>query len=174
LLACALAALVVGHAVWAHVKLAAPARAARRRVDRAARGEAEALALCEREGYRVLAVQPEYAWGVEVDGEARQVRLRPDLLVERGGRRFVADVKTGGQAPDPLYPATRRQLLEYLLACGVDGVLVVDMEARQIRSLGFVLPGASSGFAAAGLGGLVVALLAGVAAGAAGMRLLGP
>ena len=35
------------------------------------------------------------------------------LLVERRGRRFVAEVKTGERAPDPLARPTRRQLLEY-------------------------------------------------------------
>jgi len=46
-------------------------------------------------------------------------------------------VKTGNSAPDPLTSSTRRQLLEYLIACKVDGVLVVDVEARRIRSLVF-------------------------------------
>ncbi|MCS6900390.1 MAG: PD-(D/E)XK nuclease family protein [Polyangiaceae bacterium] len=114
-----------------------PSRRARRRVARALQGEREAERLVQEQGYRILAVQPEYTWQLLVDGRPAQVILRPDLVLEREGRRYIADVKTGHSAPDPLSSATRRQLLEYLVACQVDGVLVVDVEARRIRSLVF-------------------------------------
>lgn len=121
-----------------------PSRRARRRVARAIQGEVEGESFVREMGYRVLAVQPEYTWQLLVDGRPARVVLRPDLLVERDGRRYVADVKTGNSAPDPLSSATRRQLLEYLLACKVHGVLVVDIEARRIRSLVFPLGGRPS------------------------------
>ncbi len=123
----------------------AASRRSRRRVARARQGEIEGEALVRAQGYRILAVQPEYRWQLSVDGRPASVVLRPDLVVERDGRRFIADVKTGQSAPDPLSSATRRQLLEYLIACRVDGVLVVDMEARRIHSLVFPLRGARSG-----------------------------
>jgi hypothetical protein len=124
-----------------------PSRRARRRVARAIQGERDAERFVQEQGYRILAVQPEYAWQLSVDGQPARVVLRPDLVLERGGRRYIADVKTGHSAPDPLTSSTRRQLLEYLIACKVDGVLVVDVEARRIRSLGFpsrALPAASA------------------------------
>ena len=65
------------------------------------------------------------------------MRSRVDLLVVRHGKRFAVDVKTGDIAPDPRHPATRRQLLEYLLAFEVDGVLLVDMRARRIHEIAF-------------------------------------
>lgn len=114
-----------------------PSRRARRRVARAMQGERDAERFVREQGYRILAVQPEYTWQLSVDGRPAQVVLRPDLVLERDGRRYVADVKTGNSAPDPLTSSTRRQLLEYLIACKVDGVLVVDVEARRIRSLVF-------------------------------------
>ena len=55
--------------------------------------------------------------------------LRADLLVTRNGRRYVAEVKTGRTAPRLDCAATRRQLLEYRIAFGVDGVLLVDAES---------------------------------------------
>ena len=127
-----------GRIVWLR---GASSRRSRKRVARARQGEIEGEALVRAQGYRILAVQPEYRWQLAVDGRPAFVILRPDLVVERDGRRFIADVKTGQSAPDPLSSATRRQLLEYLLACKVDGVLVVDMEARKIHSLTFPLRG---------------------------------
>ena len=82
-------------------------------------------------------------------GEGRQfatgdrvIALRADLLVERGGRRYVAEVKTGEAAPSLATAATRRQLLEYLIAYRVDGVLLVDAERGSVHEVEF--PGAGA------------------------------
>ncbi|HJL48628.1 MAG TPA: hypothetical protein RMG45_22390 [Polyangiaceae bacterium LLY-WYZ-15_(1-7)] len=77
-------------------------------------------------------------WTLWVDGREREITARADFLVERGGRRFVADAKTGEQAK-VTGRATRRQLLEYRHAYAVDGVLLVDAEAGRIVEVGFGL-----------------------------------
>lgn len=118
---------------------------ARRRLARANRGrqrlarwaEQAAERLVERAGYRIVERQPLKRWHLRVNGRLRGVSSRVDLLVERRGRRYVADVKTGDLAPDPTKPATRRQLLEYLLLFGADGALLIDMERRRIREVEF-------------------------------------
>lgn len=112
-------------------------RASRSRNRRAQAGEAEARALLEDEGYAVLDTQLAARWTIAVDGEPVEVGVRADLLVERDGLRYVAEVKTGGQAPDPRYPPTRRQLLEYLLVFEPDGLLLVDPEQGTITEVGF-------------------------------------
>ena len=113
------------------------ARANRARQRTARRAESDAERLLERHGYTILEHQPTRRWDLEINGEARQVLSRADLLVERDARLFVADVKSGAEAPKPHLPATRRQLLEYLLAFEADGALVVDMRRREIRSVAF-------------------------------------
>jgi len=120
-------------------------RGHRRAVERSARasaGEALAIQLLQRHGYRVLDQQVRCLWWIEVDGEPEEVELRADLLVEKGGVRFVAEVKTGGRAPDPAYPPTRRQLLEYSLAFAPYEVLLVDVEEDEIYAVDF--PGAQA------------------------------
>ncbi len=112
-------------------------RASQRRVRRAQRAEADARALLEAHGFRVLEEQCRGRWPVEVDGEEHRVEVIADLLVERDGWRFVAEVKSGDLAPDPLRPATRRQLLEYLLAFEPDGLLLVDMSTESIHEIVF-------------------------------------
>ena len=112
-------------------------RASRRRNRRARRAETAAERLLEARGFAVLERQLTGCWLLEVDGEPGEVSCRADLLVEREGSLYVADVKSGSAAPDPRKPATRRQLLEYLLAFDADGALVVDMERRQIREVAF-------------------------------------
>jgi hypothetical protein len=112
-------------------------RASRGRNRRAQRAETDAERLLESLGFAILDRQLSRFWSLEVDGEPREVMSRADLLVERDRRHYVADVKSGALAPDPGRPATRRQLLEYLLAFDVDGALVVDMERRRVLSVSF-------------------------------------
>lgn len=112
-------------------------RASRRRVARALRGEMDAENLLDAEGFDLLDRQVRRTWRVRVDGEEAEVEVRADLLVERDGRVWVAEVKTGGIAPDPLHPPTRRQLLEYLLAFEADGVLLVDVEEGRLVEVEF-------------------------------------
>lgn len=112
-------------------------RRSRWRNRRAQGAESEAERLLEQEGYRLLERQVAGSFMMEIDGRPVQVSCRADLLVERGGLVYVADVKSGRSAPDPTFPATRRQLLEYLIAYDVDGVLLVDMEARRVHAVSF-------------------------------------
>lgn len=133
----ALAMLLV-LALWAWRRAAGRVGRANRARQRTARkAETEAEKLLGGLGFTILERQPVARWRLEVDGESREVSSRADFLVENGGRLFVADVKSGDEAPRPHRPATRRQLLEYLLAFEADGALVVDMRRRRVRSVSF-------------------------------------
>jgi len=139
-----LAATGVGLALVQTLRIWARGVAQRRRLAlqsaRAVAGEAQAEKLLARAGYRLLERQASGNWLVRVDGEERAVALRADFLVTRRGRRYVAEVKTGEEAPHIAAPATRRQLLEYRCAFAVDGVLLVDAEAARVHAVEFELP----------------------------------
>lgn len=98
-----------------------------RRGVQARRAEVEAEQLLADQGFRILGRQVAQEWPMDVGGTRVQASLRADLLVERDGYEYVAEVKAGRQATRATFPGTRRQLLEYLLAFDVDGVLLVDM-----------------------------------------------
>jgi hypothetical protein len=115
---------------------AAGRRLARARA-RGRAGEQAAIGLMERSGYAIEALQPVRRWTIHCDGQAQDIELRADLLVSRGDRRFVAEVKTGDAAPRLQTPATRRQLLEYSVAYDADGVLLIDVEAQRIHEIVF-------------------------------------
>ena len=114
-------------------------RRARRRGARAMRGERGAIALLEDAGYRVVGRQVRVIWTLVVDGEPFPIELRADYVVEQDGERLVAEVKTGDAAPSLSTAATRRQLLEYRVAFGVDGVLLVCPERGAIHRVEFPL-----------------------------------
>ena len=110
---------------------------ARRRANRAGRGEDVAADLLEDAGYTVVERQARVLWGPLLDGEPQLLELRADYLVEGDGQLLVAEVKTGEQAPSIETAATRRQLLEYHVAFAVDGVLLVSPEQGTIQRVAF-------------------------------------
>ena len=107
------------------------------RSARAVRGEREAAALLRACGYSIVKSQAQTEYPVQVDGETVLAGLRADYIVSKNGARFVAEVKTGDYAPSVATAATRRQLLEYELAFGVDGVLLVDGDRGEVHAVAF-------------------------------------
>lgn len=108
---------------------------ARQRV--AAVGESDADALLEAAGFELVGEQVIVEWPMEIDGEVCWVQNRCDKVVRRDGLFYVAEVKTGTMAPNPTHPATRRQLLEYLLTHEADGALLVDVPAGRVLEIRF-------------------------------------
>jgi hypothetical protein len=108
-----------------------------RRRNRASIAEREASTLLTAAGWEVLEVQPTCRWPLLIDGVETDVESRADFLVRRDGRLWIADAKSGRRAVSATSPATRRQLLEYLLAFEVDGVLLVDCERRAVIRVAF-------------------------------------
>jgi hypothetical protein len=104
---------------------------------RAERGEESAERLLVRGGWSIEGRQVSTRYDLRVDGEPSSVLVRADYIVRRGGRRYVAEVKTGRLAPRIETSSTRRQLLEYRIAFGVDGVLLVDADAARVSFIEF-------------------------------------
>ena len=147
---------------WSRWRVSAQSR---RRARRGFAGQAAAAKLLAGAGYQVTDAQPRASWITLQDGEPHAVELRGDYLVHRGGRDYLAEVKTGEAADAIGNSATRRQLLEYQLAFDVDGVLLVCPERRTIHPIEFpALEPAAPAWRGAGL----LLFLAGVAMGGAG------
>ncbi|MDQ3036888.1 MAG: hypothetical protein M3Y87_31130, partial [Myxococcota bacterium] len=109
----------------------------RRRALRAVRGEAHGERLLVAQGWIVEGRQVARTLRFTLDGAPIEARVRCDLVVRRGRRRCVAEIKTGALAPRIDHAPTRRQLLEYRLAFDVDGILLVDAEAGRVREVVF-------------------------------------
>ena len=135
----AIAAAVI--ALWLAARLRAWRGSARAkaRAARAGEGEDAAAALLEGAGYVIVERQARVTWAPLVDGAPVMMELRADYLVEGKGELLVAEVKTGEQAPSVETAATRRQLLEYHVAFGADGVLLVCPERKAIHRIVFPL-----------------------------------
>jgi len=110
---------------------------ARKRAAVALAGERNAEAWLRKLGYRIDAHQVCGAIQITVDGAPIEYALRADFIVSRAGKRYVAEVKTGAHATSLQAQATRRQLLEYLVAFAADGLLLMDMHRKKIHTVQF-------------------------------------
>jgi hypothetical protein len=135
--AIALLFLVLVELARAKVRHWLVARRLRLQSGRALAAEAWAARLLARAGYTVLGSQVKGGYDLWIDGRRVSIELRADYVVERRGRLFVAEVKSGELAPSLDTAATRRQLLEYRIAFAVDGVLLVDGESGSIHDVVF-------------------------------------
>ncbi len=131
--------LLLAVGVWLGLRLsrAVLARRPLRARRLGAEGERRALKLLERAGFHVRETQVVRVARLRVDGEVREFSLRADAWVEQDGRAWVAEFKGGPQSADPAGRETRRQLLEYAYAFGVQGLLLVDAYSGRIHLVEF-------------------------------------
>jgi hypothetical protein len=139
LIAATLVAAIAALSLALRVRRWARARRARRRAAHALSGERTAERLLLRAGFRVAERQARHRWSIDVDGDTVTAGVRCDYLVERARERWVAEIKTGPEAPRLDNPATRRQLLEYQVAYGAAGVALVDADTGTVREIRFPL-----------------------------------
>jgi hypothetical protein len=108
-----------------------------RRAARAGVAERAAAGVLASAGYQIVGRQVRQRWSLRSNGRELSFDLIADYVVEAGGARYVAEVKTGARALDLRHGPTRRQLLEYRQAFGVSGVLLVDAEGGEVQHVEF-------------------------------------
>ena len=100
------------------------------------KGEKASMKLLEKNGYKILEEQIKLEGFLLVDKALRKFELRPDLLVEKDGIRYIAEIKTG-EVANPSNRNTRRQLHEYSYYSGHDVILLVDPTKKSIKKISF-------------------------------------
>ena len=100
------------------------------------RGEAKAIKLLAKHGYKIVQSQVTLPGHLYVDDDRMDFDVRPDYLVEREGVRYLAEVKTGGAAKVG-NRSTRRQLLEYARLASTDTIVLVDATTGTVRKIRF-------------------------------------
>ncbi len=111
-----------------------------KRVETARYSEEEAEALLKKKGFKIIDRQKRTDIITYIDGKPNLGYVQADFIVEKSGKRYVAEVKAGEMVSDPTEPSTRRQLLEYKFAYEPYGILLVNMLDRSLHQIDFDLP----------------------------------
>ena len=129
--------LTIGGFLALKIKRWLNARAMRKRFDKGAQAERDAVKLIESNGFKITEDQARIDCSFKVDGKKVIYNLCADYLATKNGKKYVIEVKSGDNAPDPKYSATRRQLLEYDHAYRPDGLLLADMKEVELHTIEF-------------------------------------
>ena len=103
---------------------------------RGKKGERSSINLLKKNGYKVLDEQIKLNGYFFIDDELKEFDLRPDLLVEKDGIQYIAEIKTG-EVANTSNRNTRRQLHEYSYYSNQEIVLLVDPIRKSIKRLSF-------------------------------------
>lgn len=107
----------------------------KRRLSKARAGEIKAVDLVKRHGFNVVDLQKEESYTLFIDKKPHTISVRADMIVKKGTKTYVAEVKTGNKVTSPTHTQTRRQLLEYFIVYRPYGLLLVDMDKQKIRTV---------------------------------------
>ena len=99
-------------------------------------GEDKAIELLKKNGYKIIQSQFPLSGTFQIDNKPSNFNVRVDYLVERGGVKYMAEVKTG-LAAKASNPATRRQLLEYATIGKTEKIVLVDSTLGTVKTIGF-------------------------------------
>lgn len=135
--------LVAGGVVYQCVSAGYRKWRMKRRFKRGEIAEKNAVKFLRHRGYKILAAQLQETIVVYVDGQPEKSTVRADFLVRKGWKKYIVEVKSGQQGTVKL-PNVRRQLLEYKLVYQPDGILLLDMEHRNLQEIRFAYPRRSS------------------------------
>lgn len=110
-------------------------RTLKKRIQKAKKSEYKAIEFMEHKGYQVIDLQKECDYKLFIDGKPHKVTVKADMLVRKGNKTYVAEVKSGEKVTSPKYTDTRRQLLEYYMVYRPNGLILVDMERQKLRTV---------------------------------------
>lgn len=129
----ALLVLVIRHKVDDYLRQ----RKVKKRFDRGAKLELDAKRFLQNKGYTIIDYQSTYDHHYQVDGIDHTATIQPDYMVRKKGKTYIVEVKSGTSAISASNRNTRRQLLEYDYVIKNDGVLLLDMENKNLQLIRF-------------------------------------
>ncbi|NLZ53929.1 MAG: hypothetical protein GX892_12445 [Thermoanaerobacteraceae bacterium] len=110
-------------------------RKLRMRVNKAKKSEQQALRFMENNGFEILDLQKRCVYTLLIDNKPHKIAVKADMIVKKGNKIYVAEVKSGDKVTSPKYTDTRRQMLEYFMVYRPNGLILVDMEKQKLRTV---------------------------------------
>ena len=99
--------------------------------------EVQAKSFIESKGFRIINIQAPFFHNYKVNGESRSSKLIVDYIAEKNGKKYIIEAKSGKSAISITDKNSRRQLLEYDFVIENDGIVLLDMENRNMQVVKF-------------------------------------
>ncbi|MCF0224511.1 MAG: hypothetical protein HUK20_09585 [Fibrobacter sp.] len=98
--------------------------------------EKDAPEVLKKMGFTDIQEQEEFRYTLKANDDSIKVELRPDIVAMRDGKKYIIDIKTGavGKVDNA---KTRRQLLEYLAFIEGDGIMMLNMDTKELFEYDF-------------------------------------
>ncbi|MBJ57317.1 MAG: hypothetical protein CMP24_03635 [Rickettsiales bacterium] len=109
----------------------------------AKKSEKEAIVLLKKHNFDIIDEQFKVNHYLYENNKKKSFSFRPDLLVQKNGVEYFAEIKSG-QASYIENINTRRQLLEYFIYSKKKSIILVDTENSIIKKIDFVFAKESS------------------------------
>lgn len=106
---------------------------------KAKRAENLAVKVLQNAGYKIVDVQKRVKVKTRIDGKDFSNTIIADMIVKKGHKTYLVEIKTGKQTEKTIPPQIRRQLLEYYLVFKPDGLILLDMEMGKLHNVSFDL-----------------------------------
>ena len=100
------------------------------------KAEQKAIKLLKKNGYKIESFQTTAKGKLLQDDETLTFLIRADLIVSKGKKKFIAEVKSG-KAASIEEINTRRQLLEYSKVFNNKNLILIDTEKNKIKKIEF-------------------------------------
>ena len=108
-------------------------------LNKAKRAESQAVNILQNAGYTIVDVQKRVKIKTKINGREFFNTIIADMIVKKGRKTFLVEIKTGKQTEKVIPPQVRRQLLEYYLVFKPDGLILLDMENGKLHNVSFDL-----------------------------------
>ena len=102
------------------------------------KAEQKAIKLLKKNGYKIESFQTTAKGKLLQDNEIINFFIRPDLIVSKNKKKFIAEVKSG-KAASIEEINTRRQLLEYAKVFNTKDLILIDPEKNKIKKIEFLV-----------------------------------
>jgi hypothetical protein len=87
------------------------------------------------EGYTIDSIEERKNMIININGKIYKKQVAADLIVEKEGKSYVALVKNGMNSLKPILDDICSQLLEHYQVFQPDGILLIDMEQKEIHEI---------------------------------------
>ncbi|WP_274964091.1 MULTISPECIES: hypothetical protein [Tepidanaerobacter] len=130
-----MAGIIFGAIITVNILRFLKNRSLRKKMEKARKSEFKAIEFVESKGFEIVDLQSEREYILSVDGKPHKITVRADMIIKKGNKIYIAEVKSGKKVTSPKHSGTRRQLLEYFMVYRPHGLILIDMERKKIRTV---------------------------------------